>query len=196
MDDLDATDLEILDLLMEDARRPYSDIADRVDLSPPTVSERIDRLVDRGVIEAFTVDVDRDRLAEGTTVLVDMAVRPGRGHDVVGDVEPLAGVEHVLRTVDDRVLLVARWAPDRIQERLAGAVDLDRITDLDVSILETVSWTPTLDAAGFDVDCVECGNTVTDEGIVTRIDGTTYQFCCTSCAGRFEERYQTHREAA
>ncbi|MFB6083699.1 MAG: Lrp/AsnC family transcriptional regulator, partial [Halorientalis sp.] len=41
---LDETDREILDILLSDGRRPYSDIAEAVDLSPPAVSDRIDRL--------------------------------------------------------------------------------------------------------------------------------------------------------
>ncbi|MFW6449287.1 MAG: Lrp/AsnC family transcriptional regulator, partial [Halobacteriota archaeon] len=56
MSDLDDLDLEILELLIDDARRPYSDIADAVDVSGPTVSDLVDRLVDRGVIRRFTVD--------------------------------------------------------------------------------------------------------------------------------------------
>ncbi len=39
MRDLDETDLEILQLLMSNARRPYSDIADIVSLSAPAVSD-------------------------------------------------------------------------------------------------------------------------------------------------------------
>lgn len=44
MHDLDATDLEILELLMSDARRPWSDIAEIVDLTPPAVSDSVARL--------------------------------------------------------------------------------------------------------------------------------------------------------
>jgi DNA-binding Lrp family transcriptional regulator len=44
MRDLDETDLEILQLLLSDARRPYSDIAETVGLSAPAVSDRVSRL--------------------------------------------------------------------------------------------------------------------------------------------------------
>lgn len=52
MDDLDR---EILDFLRRDARTPYTEIADEIGVSEGTVRNRVDRLVEDGVIERFTV---------------------------------------------------------------------------------------------------------------------------------------------
>ncbi|MGM0399568.1 MAG: Lrp/AsnC family transcriptional regulator [Halobacteriota archaeon] len=52
MDDLDR---EILDFLRRDARTPYTEIADAIGVSEGTVRNRVDRLVEDGVIERFTV---------------------------------------------------------------------------------------------------------------------------------------------
>lgn len=65
MRDLDETDIEILELLLSDARRPWSGIAEIVDLSPPAVSDRVARLQELGIIRRFTLDVDRSQLSEG-----------------------------------------------------------------------------------------------------------------------------------
>ncbi|WP_245180805.1 Lrp/AsnC family transcriptional regulator [Haloarcula amylovorans] len=65
MRDLDETDLEILQLLMSNARRPYSDIADIVGLSAPAVSDRVARLQEMGIINRFTLDVDGSQLRKG-----------------------------------------------------------------------------------------------------------------------------------
>jgi len=62
---LDETDREIIRLLLADARRPYSDIAERVDLSAPAVSDRVDRLREVGVIQGFTLRIDGDALSDG-----------------------------------------------------------------------------------------------------------------------------------
>jgi len=77
MRDLDETDLEILSLLAEDARRPFSEIGDRVGLSGPAVSDRVTRLEETGVIKRFTVDVDRTKLRAGVPVLVDVELPVG-----------------------------------------------------------------------------------------------------------------------
>lgn len=52
MSKLDQKDIEILQLLQEDARRPYSEIANKVDLSPPTISDRVERLKEHGVVKS------------------------------------------------------------------------------------------------------------------------------------------------
>ncbi|MFQ3319445.1 MAG: DNA-binding Lrp family transcriptional regulator [Natronomonas sp.] len=52
MDDLDR---QILAILRRDSRTPYTEIADRIGTSEGTVRNRVERLLDEGVIERFTV---------------------------------------------------------------------------------------------------------------------------------------------
>jgi DNA-binding Lrp family transcriptional regulator len=52
MDDLDR---QILDILRRDSRTPYTEIADDVGTSEGTVRNRVERLLDDGIIERFTV---------------------------------------------------------------------------------------------------------------------------------------------
>jgi DNA-binding Lrp family transcriptional regulator len=52
MDDLDR---RILAILRQDSRTPYTEIADRVGTSEGTVRNRVEQLLDSGVIERFTV---------------------------------------------------------------------------------------------------------------------------------------------
>ena len=52
MDDLDR---EILNILRRDSRTPYTEIADRIGVSEGTVRNRVDRLLEAGIIERFTV---------------------------------------------------------------------------------------------------------------------------------------------
>lgn len=67
---MDETNQRILDILREDARTPYTDIADEVGVSEGTVRNRVERMVDEGVIETFTVEVNRGMSA---LVMVDLA---------------------------------------------------------------------------------------------------------------------------
>ena len=50
---LDETNWAILDALQEDARMSYAELGRRVNMSPPGVAERVQRLVEAGVIEGF-----------------------------------------------------------------------------------------------------------------------------------------------
>ncbi|WP_132058617.1 AsnC family transcriptional regulator [Halorussus amylolyticus] len=196
MRQLDETDLEILQHLVTDARRPFNEIADAVGLSPPTVSDRIDRLVELGVIEQFTVDLDRSLLSEGVAVLVDLHAEPGRVAEVRSGVEDIDRVEHVFVTADGHVVFHARVRDGAVEPLLAESFDADAIREYDVKLLADSSWNPEPEGVEFALECDECGNTVTSEGESSRIDGDLYQFCCSSCQARFEDRYEEMKEAA
>ena len=186
---LDETDREIIRLLLADARRPYSDIAERVDLSAPAVSDRVDRLREVGVIEGFTLRIDGDALSDGLRVLVTLGVAPGEAERVHAAVADHERVEHAFLTADGEVTVVARVEAGTARALVDDAVGLESVTELSVRPLDAHEWSPTVGDADLAVDCVECGNTVTAEGESARIDGTLYHFCCGSCRENFEERY-------
>ncbi|KAB1187219.1 MULTISPECIES: AsnC family transcriptional regulator [Haloferax] len=189
MRDLDKTDLQILELLAEDARRPFSDISDDVGLSAPAVSDRIDRLREEGIIRRFTVDLDQSTLSGGTPVLVRLSVRPEFVDEVRDTLRVADPVEHLFVSVDGEVTFHARLDGDATRTALNELVDLSQVRDYEVSLVESAEWTPTVNGTGFALECAECGNTVTSEGESARIGGSLYHFCCSSCLGRFESRY-------
>ncbi|MGB9965303.1 AsnC family transcriptional regulator [Halobacterium hubeiense] len=191
MADLDETDRRILELLAADARRPYSDIADEVGLSAPAVSDRVANLRDSGVIERFTVDIDRSRLREGANVLVELSVPPGEVDAVREAVGSADAVEHVFVTASGAVVCSVRLPVADVRAWVTETVGAERLREYDVRPLASAEWRPSV---GEDVAmaCAECGNTVTSEGETARIDGDRYHFCCPSCRERFAERYDRH----
>lgn len=60
MKNLDEKDKRILQMLIEDSRRPYREIAEEIDLSESTVRKRVIKLQEEGVIEKFTIKVCRE----------------------------------------------------------------------------------------------------------------------------------------
>ncbi len=189
MTDLDEVDLEILRLLLDDARRPYSEIAAQLDVSGPTVSDRVDRLKAEGVINRFTIDLSREHLVEGISLLIEIHTEPGTGEELLDNLLDIGAIEHGLQTADGRVLLHGRLDPQRARSVIEENIDLSVVTDLSITIAEDVRWSPEIQATGFATACAQCGNTVTSEGRSTVIDDERYHFCCPSCEERFVERY-------
>lgn len=190
MRDLDATDFEILRLLAENARRPYSDIADEVGLSAPAVSDRITRLQELGVIRRFTIDVDQSQVHSGVTVLVDLALDPAALDEVRASLGGAEEVEHLFATADAHLVVSVHVPDGAVREWLADYVDFEHLHDYEVTLVTDADWTPNVGGSEFSLTCAECGNTVTSEGVITRIDGTLYKFCCSSCEARFEDRFE------
>jgi len=186
---LDDTDREILRLLLEDARRPYSDIADAVDLSAPAVSDRVERLGEIGLIERFTLDLDRSMLREGVPVLLELRTRPDTGA-VADEIDEAEAVEHVFRTAEGTVLVIAHVDQRNVREFLAEHVDLATIEEIGVRLLADSEWTPQLGTGELAPECAECGNTVTTEGETATLGGDVYHFCCQSCQSKFVDRYE------
>ncbi len=62
MKNLDEKDKRILEMLLEDSRRPYHEIANdsKVQLSESTVRKRTIKLQEEGVIEKFTIKICRE----------------------------------------------------------------------------------------------------------------------------------------
>jgi Lrp/AsnC family leucine-responsive transcriptional regulator len=190
MRNLDETDMEILCLLAEDARRSFSSIGDAVGLSGPAVSDRVTRLEESGIIEGFTVEVNREYLRAGVPVFV----RFENAADTVDTLrERLAdadGVEHVFVTAEGEVWFHGRTEGTNVRRWVEGLVDDFPTTEYTVTLVDDAEWTPSLDGTEFAITCVECGNTVDSEGESARIDDTVYHFCCPSCRSRFEEQYR------
>ncbi|WP_419910690.1 Lrp/AsnC family transcriptional regulator [Hoeflea sp.] len=75
--DLDRVDTMILEHLIADARTTVAELARRVRLSPPSVSERIRRLEEAGVIRGYTLDVDPVAIGLPLTVWIRIRPLPG-----------------------------------------------------------------------------------------------------------------------
>ena len=64
---MDAIDRQIVEALVADARISLKNLSTRVKLSSPSVSERLRRLEERGVIRAFTVELSTARALSATS---------------------------------------------------------------------------------------------------------------------------------
>ncbi|ADJ15370.1 AsnC family transcriptional regulator [Halalkalicoccus jeotgali] len=194
---LDDTDVEILRLLTEDARRPYSEIGERVDLSPPAVSDRVSKLQNHGIIRRFTLDLDRSQLRQGTPVLVTLSVAPDGVERVREALSGLDGVEHVFTTAGGQVVITAHAPTTDVASWVFEHVDSDPIREIDVELLTGADWNLQVDGdTDFALTCVECGNEVGADGVTRRIDGDVKPFCCGSCERLYVQRYEDIAEGA
>jgi len=71
----DQKDRGILALLARNARATVSELARKTGLSPPTVSERIARLQDTGVIRRFTTEIDEAKAGFPVCAIIEFKPR-------------------------------------------------------------------------------------------------------------------------
>ena len=138
--DLDATDLEIVALLCDDARRPLADIAQRVHLSSPAVKRRVDRLERIGVILGYTERLDHAKLGRPLEAFTELRFAGTTPVDeIAGIAENIPEVQAVFTTAGDPDALV--WI------RVKDVADLKRVVD-DLRRSGRVTGTKTLMVLG------------------------------------------------
>lgn len=72
---MDALDHKILSILDADARRPYADMARELNVSQPTVADRIRRLESRGIVRGAMLCVDHSRLGFNVSAFVRLRAK-------------------------------------------------------------------------------------------------------------------------
>lgn len=82
MHDLDATDRAILGALLEDARYSQREIAKQVGVAQGTVTNRLRRLEEAGIIVGHQVRLDAERLGWEMTVIAGLRIAKGKMMDV------------------------------------------------------------------------------------------------------------------
>ena len=124
---LDDLDLRLIALLRADSRTPAATLAKALKVSRGTVQNRIDRLVQRGVVQGFTVKTRPDMDAGRVRAVMTIAIEGERSGAVV---EALKGFPEVaaVHTTNGRWDLVA----DLDVENLAAfSAALDRIRQVE-----------------------------------------------------------------
>ncbi len=109
----DEVDKVVITRLKENARVPYTKIAEEIGLSEAAVRKRVERLVEEGVIKKFTVEVDAgDKLK----AMILISVQPPRPNPVVAqEMKNVEGVELVLEVAGE-VDIVAVVSGSSMQE--------------------------------------------------------------------------------
>jgi Lrp/AsnC family transcriptional regulator for asnA, asnC and gidA len=113
LEDLDEIDLKILEILRENARTPYVEIAKQVGLTDVAIIKRIKKLEARGIIKKYTIVVDPSRLGYRVVSITGINVEPTRLFNVVQELRNKNYVKYLALTSGDHSLIAVIWARDR-----------------------------------------------------------------------------------
>jgi Lrp/AsnC family transcriptional regulator for asnA, asnC and gidA len=89
----DNTDLAILDVLVKDAKRPYTEVARLVHVSQGTVHVRMNKMMDAGIVEKTTLKINYARLGYDITAFIGIYLEKSALYDQV--LEQLKGIPEI-----------------------------------------------------------------------------------------------------
>ncbi|MGH8793764.1 MAG: Lrp/AsnC family transcriptional regulator [Stackebrandtia sp.] len=82
MDDIDR---RIVQLLQENARMSYAELARRVGLTSPSVQERVSKLERNGVITGYRAEISSEAVGLGITAMIGIVTTAGSEYAEVAD---------------------------------------------------------------------------------------------------------------
>ena len=123
MDDLDR---HILNILRRDARTPYTEIAEEVGTSEGTIRNRVERMLDEGAIERFTVATRTGNVKAMAEVGVAVDVDTRAVSDEMADWEAVDYVWQVSGE-EDIVLVVDADDTNALNALITKALELDEV---------------------------------------------------------------------
>lgn len=129
----------ILEVLEEDAQASYADIADRADVSKPTVRKYIKQLEEEGVIIGYSADIDPKKLSSQTIALVGIDVASERYVEATNALKALAKIEALYSSSGDHMLMAEVRAEDgdSLGEIISNEIlEIDGVTAAHPSFLQ------------------------------------------------------------
>jgi len=102
---IDTLDMKIISCLIDNAKRTYRSISEDVGVSEATVKNRIDRLMESGVIKKFTVVLDYHKLGRAIKAFIGLKVQPAKLQAIVEHMKEHPDVFVLYRTSGDVDLL-------------------------------------------------------------------------------------------
>ncbi len=131
---IDDTDRRILAVLLADARTSMRSIAEEVGVALGTVSNRVKRMEEMGVIQGYGVRLDAEKIGWTMTVLCGLRIEKGRLMEVqrrIADDPRVFGIYDVTGEFDSMVLA-------RVRDR-AHLDDLSKTVLSSEGIIRTVT---------------------------------------------------------
>lgn len=123
MNDIDDIDKQILRILQADGRIAHAELAQRVNLAPPTVQRRVRLLEERGYIRGYTALVDPLKLGMTVTAFIFVETAAGCDLDTVGAfLVELPGVQEIHRLIGEWCFLlkVRTRSPQTLEQLVYG----------------------------------------------------------------------------
>lgn len=109
---IDEVDNQILELLKENARYSYSEIADKVGLSRVAIKNRITDMEDIGLIQGYQVKIAPNKVANSVEFIVTVYTKPTHFDYIVGILAKSNYITKLNAVTGDCKLIAYGLAPD------------------------------------------------------------------------------------
>jgi Lrp/AsnC family transcriptional regulator for asnA, asnC and gidA len=139
---LDDINLRIIDMLMNDASRPFVDIAKELGISDATVHMRVRRLVAAGIIRRFTIATDNNLLGYDHLAFMGINMSEGSADEVTAKLSQYDEILeiHEIHGRFDLLLKVRARNLEEMRDIVVNKIrQIPQVTDAElITVLKTI----------------------------------------------------------
>jgi Lrp/AsnC family transcriptional regulator for asnA, asnC and gidA len=141
---IDNTDLKILELLMQDAKRPYSEVARKVNVSQGTVHVRMNKMEEAGILAKTSLRINYGKLGYDITAFIGIYLEKSALYEkVLGRLKLIPEVTNIHYTTGNYSMFVkihcrdTNHLKDVLYSKLQQVEGIER-TDTMISLEESL----------------------------------------------------------
>jgi DNA-binding Lrp family transcriptional regulator len=141
---MDSTDIEIIEQLREDGRKSFSEIAGELGLATSTVSARVSKLEDEGIIQNYKPVIDYEEAGFKLTAIIDICARAEKIEEVAEKVESSEKVISFFEVTGETDMIVAARFFDR-EDMNTTIKEFQKVEGIESTDTHIVLTSPTLE---------------------------------------------------
>ncbi|NLI73884.1 MAG: winged helix-turn-helix transcriptional regulator [Euryarchaeota archaeon] len=182
---LDDNDIRILQELQENGRLSFRQIAEKVNISVPTVSSKVNNLERVGAIRGYRVDLDTERLGELSTIVLIRA-RPSNLSTISDKLANDDEVRQIFLLSSGRLMLICTFSNaysiNDFAIRLNG---LPEIMEYDIAniinVVKEEERASVIPGIRLTIPCRQCGRHMKDHPYQIRERSHEIYLCSPTC---------------
>ncbi len=109
---MDEKDLKIIEILIKDGRKSYTDIARELGTSESSIRKRVKKLEEEGVIKGYTAIIDPSKIGYNVVALTGFDTEPDKFLSVAHELCKFKEVKKVFTSTGDHMIMAEIWAKD------------------------------------------------------------------------------------
>ncbi len=122
----------IIEILMKDARTPYTEIARKLGVTEAAIRKRVKKLEEQGIIRGYRAVVDPKKIGYKIVAEIGFDVEPEQYVRAIEQVKKMPEVKRMKSTTGDHMIMIECWFHDsdemvRFVRRLESIEGVQRV---------------------------------------------------------------------
>ncbi len=97
---MDSVDQKIIEILSRDSRTPFTEIAKELGLSDVAIKKRVEKLIETGVIERFSIELNKEAMGLPVRAYILLRCSPENVDSIIKALSKKVKVERTLGSYD------------------------------------------------------------------------------------------------